>query len=119
MKAGQIRRSGGFSDLQKRQDFEGRAPKLHEIFGCGTRGSPATTRFEQNPRVLFETLQPLGEQQPASLACMAAAASKTEQDLSTKVKLSKRLLSKLTGVSGEFLRLVTPLKVPILGILPA
>ena len=56
MKAGQIRRSGGFSDLQKRQDFEGRAPKLHEIFGCGTRGSPATTRFEQNPRVLFETL---------------------------------------------------------------
>ena len=107
--------------MQKRQDFEGRAPKLHEIFGCGTRGSPTTTRFEQNPRVLFETLdpQPLGEQQPASLACMAAAASKTEQDLSTKVKLSKRLLSKLTGVSGEFLRLVTPLEVSILGILPA
>jgi len=32
MKAGQIRRSGGFSDLQKRQDFEGRAPRLQGDF---------------------------------------------------------------------------------------
>jgi len=57
MKAGQIRRSGGFSDLQKRQDFEGRAPRLHETLGSSTCGSPATTRFKQkNPRVLIETL---------------------------------------------------------------
>jgi len=44
MKAGQIRRSGGFSDLQKRQDFEGRAPRLYETGGSSsTFGAPTIT----------------------------------------------------------------------------
>ena len=33
---GPIRPSGGFSDLQKRQDFEGRAPRRHKTVGFGT-----------------------------------------------------------------------------------
>ena len=44
VKTGAIRRSGGFSDLKKRPGFEGRASRLHEIFGFGTRGSARTTR---------------------------------------------------------------------------
>jgi hypothetical protein len=41
---GPIRPSGGFSDLQKRQDFEGRAPRRHKTVGFGTRGSARTTQ---------------------------------------------------------------------------
>ena len=45
---GPIRPSGGFSDLQKRQDFEGRAPRRHKSVGFGTYGSPTTIRFKRN-----------------------------------------------------------------------
>ena len=51
---GPIRPSGGFSDLQKRQDFEGRTPRRHKTVGFGTCGSPTTTRFKQNSRLLFQ-----------------------------------------------------------------
>ena len=37
-------RSGGFSDMKKRRDFEGRAPRLHETVGFGTSGSARTTQ---------------------------------------------------------------------------
>ena len=33
---GPIRPSGGFSDLQKRKDFESRAPRRHKTVGFGT-----------------------------------------------------------------------------------
>jgi hypothetical protein len=37
-------RSGGFSDMKKGRDFEGRAPRLHETVGFGTSGSARTTQ---------------------------------------------------------------------------
>ena len=55
---GPIRPSGGFSDLQKRQDFEGRAPRRHKTVGFGTCGSPTTIRFKQNSRLLFFKTRP-------------------------------------------------------------
>jgi|OrbCnscriptome_3_FD_contig_31_6612175_length_631_multi_1_in_0_out_0_1 hypothetical protein len=47
------RQSGGFSDLNKRRDFEGRTPMIHETIGFGACGSPKRTRLKQNPQVLF------------------------------------------------------------------